>query len=298
MLKIGDKGDAVRELQEKLNEALLGKIVPLDEDGHFGELTELLVKSFQAETKGAIDGIAGPKTMQALNEAIQALKPEPVEDLRKRLECRLDGGHAQRDSSKQRGFDMRHYPILKLTNGINDLWYQIVKYLKVETSKRYKREPGKTWCNVYATDFMNFLWAYLPHFYWTKAALERILNGETVEAVYRETVGEYSANMLYEWLKKEGSLYHGWVKLDTAEQLQEAVNNGNAGLICAKRNKGQGSGHITVVLPETKEHKMINGIPVQSEAGGRNREVSSTKYFLNTSGKYEKVGFFVNYQPK
>ena len=151
MLKLGDKGKAVRELQEKLNQ-YFDKRESLIVDGIFGIDTQDAVIEFQAEKDMVFDGIAGPKTMQALNEAIQ-VKPD---DLGKRLECRLDGGHAQRDSSKQRGFEMRHYPILKLTNGINDLWYQIVKYLKVETSKRYKREPRKTWCNVYATDFMNF----------------------------------------------------------------------------------------------------------------------------------------------
>jgi peptidoglycan hydrolase-like protein with peptidoglycan-binding domain len=62
-LKKGSKGEAVKGLQNALNErASLGVAV----DGNFGPATENAVKGFQQAASLAVDGIAGPATWGAL----------------------------------------------------------------------------------------------------------------------------------------------------------------------------------------------------------------------------------------
>jgi peptidoglycan hydrolase-like protein with peptidoglycan-binding domain len=62
-LKKGSKGDAVKGLQNALNErASQGVTV----DGNFGPATETAVKGYQGAASLAVDGIAGPATWQAL----------------------------------------------------------------------------------------------------------------------------------------------------------------------------------------------------------------------------------------
>jgi peptidoglycan hydrolase-like protein with peptidoglycan-binding domain len=63
-VKKGSEGDAVKGLQNALNErASQGVAV----DGHFGPATENAVKGFQQAASLAVDGIAGPATWGALN---------------------------------------------------------------------------------------------------------------------------------------------------------------------------------------------------------------------------------------
>jgi N-acetylmuramoyl-L-alanine amidase len=71
LLRRGDKGPAVKELQQKLIKA--GEKLPrYGADGDFGAETEQAVKAFQARHGLAVDGIAGPKTMAKLNEVLKA----------------------------------------------------------------------------------------------------------------------------------------------------------------------------------------------------------------------------------
>jgi D-alanyl-D-alanine carboxypeptidase/Putative peptidoglycan binding domain len=68
----GSAGEPVRWLQRRLNEiagphghAVLGGKL-LVTDGIFGELTEKVVKAFQANRGLAVDGVAGPRTWEQL----------------------------------------------------------------------------------------------------------------------------------------------------------------------------------------------------------------------------------------
>jgi lysozyme len=61
-LRIGDRGPAVAELQQKLVAAGYTLAV----DGDFGPQTARAVSAFQADEGLAVDGIAGPETMAAL----------------------------------------------------------------------------------------------------------------------------------------------------------------------------------------------------------------------------------------
>ncbi|KAM3113117.1 peptidoglycan-binding domain-containing protein [Phormidesmis sp. 146-33] len=62
MLRQGDSGAAVTELQQLLN----AKGANIAVDGDFGEATRAAVVKFQQQNRIAVDGIVGPQTWQAL----------------------------------------------------------------------------------------------------------------------------------------------------------------------------------------------------------------------------------------
>jgi N-acetylmuramoyl-L-alanine amidase len=65
LLKYGFRGHDVKELQQKLNaKGSYGLIA----DGIFGKKTEAAVRAFQDRNRLVVDGIAGPKTFEKLNE--------------------------------------------------------------------------------------------------------------------------------------------------------------------------------------------------------------------------------------
>ena len=68
-LKPGDTGDEVRRLQEAL--AALDYDVG-EPDGSYGPTTEEAVKQFQADSGLTADGVAGPETLAAVNDALAA----------------------------------------------------------------------------------------------------------------------------------------------------------------------------------------------------------------------------------
>ncbi|KAM3093322.1 peptidoglycan-binding protein [Phormidesmis sp. 146-12] len=62
MLRQGDSGAAVTELQQLLN----AKGANIAVDGDFGDATRAAVVKFQQQNRIAVDGIVGPQTWQAL----------------------------------------------------------------------------------------------------------------------------------------------------------------------------------------------------------------------------------------
>ena len=65
VLKKGDKSTAVMELQNKL----IKLHFDMSADGIFGSITENAVKTFQQEKGLTVDGIVGPRTMEAIDDA-------------------------------------------------------------------------------------------------------------------------------------------------------------------------------------------------------------------------------------
>lgn len=63
-LRKGDKGEAVRRMQEKL--IALGYLRPSELDGDFGKITLGAVCAFQLESGLTVDGVCGPETRAAL----------------------------------------------------------------------------------------------------------------------------------------------------------------------------------------------------------------------------------------
>ena len=97
MLRIGDSGPAVLEIQQRLSDLgfWLGEI-----DGHYGQLTRQAVMAFQKAEGLTRDGVAGPRTRQQLPVAS---RPQPrfaegdrIEvDLERQLLLVVRGGQVQ-----------------------------------------------------------------------------------------------------------------------------------------------------------------------------------------------------------
>lgn len=149
---------------------------------------------------------------------------------------------------------------------------RIIEKLDVETNVRYQRTVEDTYCNVYSYDYCHFCKVYLPTVWWTDEALEKVLAGQEVEAIFEQTVDRIYSSAIHDWFLEWGANF-GWERMFTAEEIQNKVNaNGGIGIICAKRKEKGLSGHIVPVVPETDLHQAYreNGIvvyPLQSQAG-------------------------------
>ncbi len=73
VLKHGSKGAAVRDLQRLLN--LAGTVPALVVDGIFGHATGGAVQAFQVRAGLVVDGLAGPQTLAALDQATTPARP-------------------------------------------------------------------------------------------------------------------------------------------------------------------------------------------------------------------------------
>ncbi|WP_349409406.1 C40 family peptidase [Pseudalkalibacillus sp. SCS-8] len=77
LLEIGDRGQEVEMLQTELEK--LGYYT-YNLDGIFGPITEQAVEDFQADKGLTTDGIAGPKTLEALSETTNSVELQPSSD--------------------------------------------------------------------------------------------------------------------------------------------------------------------------------------------------------------------------
>lgn len=152
---------------------------------------------------------------------------------------------------------------------------RLITKLDVENSIRYQRTVEDTYCNVYSYDYCYFSKVYLPTVWWTEESLEKLAQGQEVEAIFEKTVDRIYSSAITDWFSEWGPNF-GWQKMFTAEEIQNKVNeNGGIGIICAKRREKGLSGHIVPVIPETDSHKAYreNGVvlyPLQSQAGKLN----------------------------
>lgn len=74
VMHLGSKGEFVKTLQKNLNHLGYG---PLEEDGSFGEGTEIAVKKFQKDMGIRVDGWAGPTTLEVMGKEIAKAKLKP-----------------------------------------------------------------------------------------------------------------------------------------------------------------------------------------------------------------------------
>jgi hypothetical protein len=153
--------------------------------------------------------------------------------------------------------------------------HQLIAKLDVENSIRYQRTVEDTYCNVYSYDYCYFSKVYLPTVWWTDESLQKLLEGQEVEAVFEQTVDRIYSSAITDWFVEWGPNF-GWERMFSADEIQNKVNeNGGIGIICAKRREKGLSGHIVPVVPETDLHKAYreNGVvvyPLQSQAGKMN----------------------------
>lgn len=152
---------------------------------------------------------------------------------------------------------------------------RLIDKLDVATNVRYQRTVEDTYCNVYSYDYCYFSKVYLPTVWWTDEALEKIVQGQEVEAIFEQTVDRIYSSAIHDWFLQWGASF-GWKRIFTADEIQNKVNaNGGIGIICAKRKEKGLSGHIVPVVPETDLNKAYreNGVvvyPLQSQAGKLN----------------------------
>jgi peptidoglycan DL-endopeptidase LytE len=76
ILKIGSTGDSVKVLQQNLK--TLGYFTYPEITGYYGTITAEAVKKFQQKYGLTVDGIAGPKTMNKLQEVMTGNNPLPT----------------------------------------------------------------------------------------------------------------------------------------------------------------------------------------------------------------------------
>lgn len=234
-----------------------------------------------------------------------AAKSEPAPALPKVPEAHLKKNHprAKRSEDDARAFPLceegqpRCGPALSGEIKVAKL-AEIIEWLQVDRSRRYRRKARKTYCNIYACDYCYLAGVYLPRVWWTQPALIALTSGESVTPKYNVTVSELNANRLYDWLTQFGEQF-GWQRIFDLTQLQYSVNKGRVGLICAQK-KDRTAGHIAVVVPESAEHKAIcTGDearvkrPLQSQAGRKNFQYGTGASCWWSGDSFGAFGFWV-----
>ena len=172
----------------------------------------------------------------------------------------------------------------------------IVDWLAVDTSERFKPANKKRFSALYAADFCFLANVYLPRVWWNGVALSKLAGGATnVQAELGKTAGSQSTNAIFDWLVEYG-LKFGWQRLTDATGVQQAVNSGAVAVIAARRADAKKSGQITVVVPEHDGWAAVMDatglIPLQSQAGKVNRRYFASRWW--TSPKYVDRGFWVH----
>ncbi len=111
---------------------------------------------------------------------------------------------------------------------------KVIDELDVEHSPRYKAAAGKTYCNIFVSDFLDAMGLPPTH----------VEGGQ-----------ELNANMMIEWLSSPKGAGTGWVEADRKTAL-DAASRGHVVLVTYfNRNinpltNKQRPGHIAVVLAE------------------------------------------------
>jgi hypothetical protein len=177
----------------------------------------------------------------------------------------------------------------------------IVSWLDVEktTHARYQPREKSTFCNIYAHDYCHLAGVYLPRVWWTPKAIEALAMGKNVAPLYGDTITELRANDLFRWLRDFGPRF-GWRQTGTATKLQQEADQGAVGLVVARRKDDGRPGHITVVVPETVEHRARRNSegevigPLQSQAGATNFRYGNGKSGWWTAEQFAESGFWLH----
>lgn len=209
----------------------------------------------------------------------ESIDTDPIPDSRIKIAEFLPDPQSRLDSTimKYKPICDSSIPFRDLTNSSTkrESIARLIDKLNPSVNIRYKRTIEDTYCNVYSFDYCYFSKVYLPTVWWTDEALQKILDGQEVEAIYGETVETIYSSAIHDWFLKWGSSF-GWKRVFSVDEMQNKVNsNGGIGIICAKRKQRGLSGHIVPVVPETDSKKAYreDGVvlyPLQSQAGKLN----------------------------
>lgn len=110
-LRHGDRSQAVRDLQKKLNAHGANLVA----DGDYGDTTEAAVRAYQVRVGLVADGIAGTKTLASLigGDCLQLLKNQDLVNAAKRLDIPLASVMAVNEVESQgRGFLDNGKPVI------------------------------------------------------------------------------------------------------------------------------------------------------------------------------------------
>lgn len=179
----------------------------------------------------------------------------------------------------------------------SDQLLQIIKWLNVDSNKRYLPGSATTYCNIYAYDYCFLAGCYLPRVWWTRKAIALIAAGTPVKLQYAATVTELNANSLYNWFEEFGTDF-GWRRTMSMEDLQVAANEGQVGIIVGQRTDLNRSGHICAVVPESAGHKAKRDkqgkitVPLQSQAGANNFLFGGRVWWTGT--QFRKFSFWIH----
>ena len=143
-----------------------------------------------------------------------------------------------------------------------------VNWLDVERSPRYRAHNDQTFCNIYAYDLAYCLGCYLPRVWWSEEAVQMLLRGKAVKAVYGKTVFEQNCHALYDWFGRYGYHYN-WQPCALPEEMQAHADQGRLVMIVAQPATPGGHGHITAVMPAEASDRP-GDVPVQTQAGRNN----------------------------
>jgi hypothetical protein len=147
-LRNGDRSQAVRLLQQQLNQLGAGLLV----DGHYGDVTEKAVRAYQAKLGLVADGVAGSKTLAALAGADtgRLLKQRDLQQAADRLGVPLASVMAVNAvESRGEGFGANGRPVILFERHVmhqrlqaNGLAAAEVEALAVRYPALINRQPG------------------------------------------------------------------------------------------------------------------------------------------------------------
>lgn len=219
-------------------------------------------------------------------------------------ECRIRKQRpVTRDSEEGRTFELneRDAPIV---DG-RPFGVRCAEWLAPEKHARYrpltKERDGRraTWCNILTKDYCD-LWCgvFLPHAWWTAAALVLLRNGQPLVGKDGRPIGdgydsryknELSANGLHDWFSGQWAPRYRWRRLATAAEAQAAADAGDCVVVVAKSQPG-GIGHVAVVVPSMGE-AAPRGYAWTCQAGARNWTRAATMPWWD-SPRFSSRGFF------
>jgi uncharacterized protein (TIGR02594 family) len=138
----------------------------------------------------------------------------------------------------------------------------VVKFLNVENTPRYKPQDSNTFCTVFVYDATWLLCAEIP------------------------IAPNRAANDMCDWLESSEARGSGWRRLDSVEEAQQSANEGFPVIATQKRPV---AGHVALVRPVPEGEKMPKRNAFTAQAGAVN---SSLTNVVEIFGDPNKVIFY------